>query len=159
MLKCQFLRAWGLLPFPNWELPYQTRASLRWAISLWPLPQQIGHSLSPEDQTTLLWTTSQNSTGHNAGMQYRWGQSVSERKEILPCTPESAGRGLVLVPQAHSSLVRAILWGALRCEHLQCLRLDSISWKLTVHAPEAWVWGGEDAQGALLEDLYKRLST
>ena len=53
------------------------------------LPQQIGHSLSPEDQTTLLWTTSQN----KAGMQYSWGQSVSERKKSFRATQKVQAEG------------------------------------------------------------------
>lgn len=46
--------AFSKLGAPWWWgcLPHQTGGSLRWAISLWPLPQQIGDSLSPEDQTT-----------------------------------------------------------------------------------------------------------
>ena len=92
-------------------------------------------------------------------MQYSWRQSVSERKEVLPCNPESASRGLVLVPKDHSSLVRATFGEPSDVSTFTVYYLIPCHGNSLFVVPETQAWGGEDAQGAPLEDLYKRLST
>lgn len=95
------------------------------------LPQQIGHSLSPEDQTTLLWTTSQNKAGTKSACSIA-GVRVYPRERSPSVQPRKCKQRVGLSPQRPLQSSKDHLRGALRCEHLQCLPLDSMSWDLSV---------------------------